>query len=60
MSGKGSTQRPKQVSKKEFDDNFDRIFNKGDDMAHKKPSRGERANTHKKNKTKKPSKKSGK
>lgn len=26
--GKGSKQRPRQVEKKQFDDNWDRIFNK--------------------------------
>lgn len=44
---KGSTQRPLKVSRKEFDDNFERIFNKGKDMAHKKPARGERMKTNK-------------
>lgn len=44
---KGSTQRPQQISKKEFDENFDRIFNKGKNMAHTKPKRGERMKTNK-------------
>ena len=37
---KGSTQRPQQISKKEFDDSFDRIFGS-------KPARGERMKTNK-------------
>ena len=28
MAGKGSKQRPTEVSRKTFDDNWDRIFNK--------------------------------
>jgi len=32
MNGKGDSPRPLSVNKKQFDDNWDRIFNKADEL----------------------------
>ena len=38
MNGKGSDQRPRQIDKKVFEDNWDRIFGKKDDKKEKRKS----------------------